>query len=175
MTALLLLTWLAIALLFLALGATVRSLRLLRARVDRHATEFAATRTAMRIAGTGTARIVLAADSGCPLCGAVAERLSRLADRLPAPLSLMTYEQADAWAGRIDTDRLPVVSDPVSWQEIAHLSPPVLLLVAADGEVQRLFLPVDVAGVDRVLNEWSLAMNRGVEADAVHAGTDSVR
>ncbi|SNS63067.1 hypothetical protein SAMN05421812_101186 [Asanoa hainanensis] len=155
-------TWVALLLLLAALGSVVRDLRLLRGQVDQSAAQFAATRVALRmpnLAGVGT-RIVLAGESGCPLCVAAALRAAGVSAAAQVPVTLLTHEAADSWAD-VPTGALSVVSDPESWQVIGHLSPPVLLLLSAEGDVQRLVLPVDTAEVDRVLSEWSTTLRRG--------------
>lgn len=75
--ALLVLTWAAMVVLFLGLGAVLREVRLLRARVDSGAASGERVDITLPPAVTGgRAGLVLAVDSGCPLCiallGAVA-------------------------------------------------------------------------------------------------------
>ncbi|TMC04211.1 MAG: hypothetical protein E6J41_25445 [Chloroflexi bacterium] len=145
-------TWAAIVLLFLGLAATLREVRLLRGLVTRSPDGFvtAPPRLALgeRFAGGGGSRIVLAADTGCPLCVSAAERLARLA---PESL-LLTHEPIAAW-GDVG-GRLRVVSDQETWRTISHLSTPVLMLVDGGGQVRKLVLPVREDQVDRVVGEW---------------------
>jgi hypothetical protein len=155
-------TWVAMLLLLAALGSVVRDLRLLRSQIDQSAAQFAATRVALRMPGLadGGPRIVLAGESGCPLCVATAIRAAGVSTAAGLPITLLTHEDTDRWAD-VPTGDLTVVSDPESWQVIGHLSPPMLLLLSAEGDVQRLVLPVDTTEVDRVFGEWSTTLRRG--------------
>lgn len=155
-------TWVALLLLLAALGSVVRELRLLRSQVDQSAAQFAATRVALRMPALadGGTRIVLAGESGCPLCVASAIRAAAVSAAAGVPITLLTHEAVDGWS-EVPTGGLTVVSDPESWQVIGHLSPPVLVLLSAEGDVQRLVLPVDTAEVDRVFSEWSTTLRRG--------------
>lgn len=157
------LTWTAIVALFLGLAAILRELRLLRGLVTRNRDGFVTAPPDVslgeRFAGGGGSRIVLAADSGCPLCVAAARRLARLA---PGAL-LLTHEPGTAWEAL--AGRLRVVSDRESWRAISHLSTPVLMLVDGAGLVRELVLPVREEEVDRVVGEWDRLV-RKEEADA---------
>src|SRR5947207_16019677 len=92
-------TWAAIVVLFLALGAVLREVRLLRGLVARNPAGFSSTKPDISLDGEfasgGPARIVVAADSGCPLCLAVVDRL---ADRAPGAV-LLTHEPSAVWDG----------------------------------------------------------------------------
>ncbi|SES41615.1 hypothetical protein [Actinokineospora terrae] len=152
MTAFLVITWVAIVVLFLGLAAVLREVRLLRAVVGRDAGGFSGAadiELGPRFAG----RVVLAADTGCPLCREVAERLTDAV--------LLTHEPASAWDVGLD-----VVSDREAWRAVSHLAPPVLMSVGADGVVRRVSLPVRAEQVDAVLDDW------GVRGGA-HAGSDT--
>ncbi|MCO1581101.1 hypothetical protein M8C13_35650 [Crossiella sp. SN42] len=148
--ALLILAWLAIALLYLGLAAVLRELRLLRRQLTaRQAT--GADLAELRLPGSVTARFdgprtVLVADSGCPLCQFAAAELARHAAR---PV-LLTYEEADAWPDLPATVEL--VTDRAAWQALAHLNPPMLLSVTADGRIDSLVLPTTAAEVRRALH-----------------------
>ena len=145
-------TWAVIVLLFLGLAATLREVRLLRGLVTRNPDGFVTAQPELalgeRFASGNGSRIVLAADSGCPLCVTAADRL---AARVPQSL-LLTHEPAAAWTGV--ADRLRVVSDPESWRTISHLSTPVLMLVDGSGRVRKMVLPVREDEVDRAVGEW---------------------
>jgi hypothetical protein len=145
-------TWAAIVLLFFGLAAVLRELRLLRGLVTRSADGFAAAPPDLSLGGSFAdghgERIVLAATSGCPLCVAVAKRL---ADRATGAV-LLTYEPPEAWH-RL-AQRLEVLRDHDAWHAVAHLSPPVLMLVDGSGRVRRMLLPVREGEVDSVLDEW---------------------
>lgn len=155
-------TWVAILVLFLGLAAVLREIRLLRNEVRRSPEAFAAAPPELllgpRFAGRGR-RIVLAADSGCPLCHAVLDRLLALA---PGSV-LLTHEPEALWAKV--SGQLEVVSDGEVWRAVSHLSPPVLMLVDGTGRAERVHLPVRVAEVDTVLAEWQRIVVRG-HADA---------
>jgi hypothetical protein len=145
-------TWAAIFVLFAGLAAILREVRLLRALVTRNADGFATAPPELslgeRFAGGDGSRIVLAADSGCPLCVVAAERLAR---RAPDAV-LLTHESGSVWEGV--ADRLRVVTDLESWRTISHLSTPVLMLVDGSGLVRKLVLPVREEEIDRVVGEW---------------------
>jgi hypothetical protein len=146
------LVWLAIVVLFCALAAVMREVRLLRGIVMRDGKGFTADRPEI-ILGRGFAdgrtRIVLAVDSGCPLCVAATERLGR---RAPGA-TVLTHEDAAAWAGL--AAGLEVVSDRESWRAISHLASPVLMKVDGAGRVGDLVLPTRVSEVDEMVTEWS--------------------
>jgi hypothetical protein len=156
MIALMAITWLAIVLLFFALGAVWREMRIIRGLMvqgagDGFASAAVNISLGRRFGPDGEPRIVVAADSGCPLCLTVIERLSES----PASASavLLTHEQPEVWRHR--AGRLQVVSDREAWRAISHLSPPVLMLVTGTGTVRRLVLPVSELEVDRVLADWA--------------------
>src|SRR2546429_8202314 len=92
------LVWVAIIVLFCALAAVMREVRLLRGIVLRDGKGFTAARPEITLGpgfADGRARIVLAADTGCPLCVAATERLSQ---RAPGA-TVLTHEDAVVWAG----------------------------------------------------------------------------
>lgn len=146
------LVWVAIAVLFCALAAVMREVRLLRAIVLRDGKGFTAAQPEITLGpafADGRTKIVLAVDSGCPLCVAAIERL-----RLLAPgATVLTHEAATAWEGL--ATGLEVMSDRESWRAISHLSSPVLLQVDGTGRVGRLVLPTRVSEVDEMVTEWS--------------------
>src|SRR5690349_12625297 len=146
------LIWLAIVVLFCGLAAVLREVRLLRGLVSQDGKGFTAGRPEIelgaRFAGGGP-RLVLAVDSGCPLCVAATERLSQ---RAPGA-AVLTHEDAAVWAGRAGD--LEVVSDREAWRAISHLASPVLMEVDGDGRVRRLVLPTRLSEVDDMVAEWS--------------------
>ena len=146
-------TWAAIVVLFFGLAAVLREVRLLRGLVIRNTDGYSSNPPDIvlgeRLAGAEKPHIVLAADSGCPLCLAVIERIR---DRGSA-VTLLTHEQPAVW--RDVADHLTVVSDPETWREISHLAPPVLMLVDQSGVVRKLVLPVREEEVDNVLDDWT--------------------
>jgi hypothetical protein len=153
MVALYIVTWAAIVLLFFGLAAVLREVRLLRGIVTRGAGGFSASAPEIslggKLPGNGTSRIVLAADSGCPLCLAVVEKIR---ERGVAAI-LLTHERPEIWNGA--ADHLTVVSDQEVWREISHLSPPVLMRIDGNGSVRELNLPVREEEVDTVLDNWA--------------------
>jgi hypothetical protein len=153
-TALWLLTWAAIVIVYFGLAAVLREVRLLRALALRDPDGFTAAGPDLDLGaalGTGgPPRLVVAADTGCGLCVAVVERLARRG----AAATVLTHEPAPAWAGRAGA--LPVVSDREAWRAVSHLNPPVLMRVDGAGRVQRLLLPVRAEQVDAVLADWDL-------------------
>ena len=142
-------TWVAILVLFLALAAVLREVRLLRGMVLRDTHGYAATGPDTVLGPRFAGRVVLAADTGCPLCVAAAERVAALAPRSV----LLTHEPPSAWDGR--GAGLEVVADREAWRAVAHLSPPVLMRVDTAGRVTALVLPTRVSEVDEALREWS--------------------
>lgn len=159
------LTWAALVVLFFGLAAVLREVRLLRGLVLRNPEGFGAAEPELvlggRFAAGGPPRVVLAADSGCPLCQALVDRLSA---RAPGTL-LLTHEPAEVWTGA--GSRLEIVSDRESWRVIAHLAPPVLMLVDGTGRVLRMILPVRLEEADTALDEWHAAV-----AKEITGGTD---
>lgn len=102
--------------------------------------------------------VVLASDSACPLCRLVLARLADLSPRLPEPAVLLTYESDDVW-GPLPAG-IRVVRDDPSWSAVAHLTPPVLMLVAPSGEVLELALPAGPDDVDRALESFRTFYSR---------------
>jgi hypothetical protein len=146
------LVWLAIIVLFCALAAVLREVRLLRGIVMRDPNGFRAAPPEITLSprfADGRRRIVLAVDSGCPLCVAAAERLS---DRAPGA-TVLTHENAVTWEGL--ADGLEVVSDRESWRAVSHLASPVLMDVDGTGKVRRLVLPTRMSEVDEMVTGWS--------------------
>jgi hypothetical protein len=154
-TAFLIITWLAIVVLFLGLAAVLREVRLLRGLITREPHRYATSAPDIALGGRfargGGPRIVLAVDSGCPLCLAVTQRLAAR-DGTGPPVVLLTHEPPESWAGIAGP--LEVVSDRESWRAVAHLSPPVLMLVDGGGRVERLVLPVREQEADEVWDRW---------------------
>ncbi|WP_026422692.1 hypothetical protein [Actinokineospora inagensis] len=143
LTAFLVITWAAIVVLFLGLAAVLREVRLLRATVARDPGGFTAAEPDIDLGERFAGKVVLAADSGCPLCVAVARRLTDAV--------LLTHEPASVWDVPLD-----VVTDRAAWRLVSHLAPPVLMLVGSDGRVRRMVLPVRVEQVDDVLDDWGV-------------------
>ncbi|QFZ21258.1 hypothetical protein [Saccharothrix syringae] len=150
-TAFLVITWAAIVVLFLGLAAVLREVRLLRAAVARDPRGFSAAQPDVVLGERFANRVVLAADSGCPLCLAVSRRLTDAV--------LLTHERPEVWDTPLD-----VVSDREAWRAVSHLAPPVLMRVDATGRVARLVLPVREEQVDEVLDEWGVR-GAGVRLD----------
>jgi hypothetical protein len=146
------LIWAAIIVLFCGFAAVLREVRLLRGIVMRDAKGFTATPPEITLGpgfADGRARIVLAVDSGCPLCVAAAGRLS---ERAPGA-TVLTHENAATWEGL--ASGLEVVSDRESWRAIAHLATPILMQVGGAGRVSGLVLPTRLSEVDDALTGWS--------------------
>ncbi|MFB9683643.1 hypothetical protein [Amycolatopsis plumensis] len=159
-TALTILTWAAIILLFFGLAAVLREVRLLRATITRSTDGFVAAPPDLVLGPRFAGRIVAAVDSGCPLCLAVAERLAGLG----ADATLLTHEPRTTWA---DLARgLPVVSDAEAWRAVSHLAPPVLMLLDGTGRVRRMLLPVRAAEVDTAVAGWAAPEEGGETGDA---------
>src|SRR5687768_14802628 len=129
---LVILSWIAIVILYLALAAVLREVRMLRRQFDERAATTAAppaelvlpTSFVKRIAVPGGERTVLVADAGCPLCRHAAAMLADMATPDFRPV-LLTYEQPEKWSSLPDTVEL--VQDRDAWSSLAHLSPPVIL------------------------------------------------
>jgi len=112
------------------------------------------------------ARVVLAGDSTCQTCLDVAEALPR--HPRAADVALLTHEPAAAWPDRI-TGALQVVTDHGAWRQIAHLNPPILMLVARGGRVDRLALPVSAADAAATIGSFLGSPAPEGDADAAHA------
>jgi len=151
--AFLIVTWAAIVLLFFGLAAVLREVRLLRGTVLRGQDGYTSAAPDIELGaefgGDGGHRVVLAADSGCPLCLAVIDRLRYRGVKA----TLLTHEQPAVW--RDIADHLTVVSDQEVWRSVSHLAPPVLMLVDRAGSVRKLVLPVREDEVDTVLDDWA--------------------
>jgi hypothetical protein len=146
------LIWLVIIALFCGYAALLREVRLLRGIVVRDPKGFTSTAPDIHLGpgfADGRTRIVLAVDTGCPLCVAATQRLG---EQAPGS-TVLTHEDTARWAGL--ADGLDVVRDSESWRAIAHLSTPVLMRVAGDGRVTALVLPTRVSDVDETVTGWS--------------------
>lgn len=154
--ALLLLTWAAVVILFLGLSAVLREVRLLRARFDATAAAGERVDIALTPAVTGgRGGLVLAVDSGCPLCISVVQQVaSATSGPEGAEAVLLTFEPQEQWSGL--TGGLRVVRDERAWSAIAHLSTPILMQVGGDGRVQRMHLPANESDVVPVLRSWGV-------------------
>jgi hypothetical protein len=147
------LVWVAIVVLFCALAAVMREVRLLRGIVLQGGKGFTAARPEITLGpefADDRTRIVLAADTGCPLCLSATERLRQ---RAPGA-TVLTHEDVAAWDGL--ADGLDVVRDRESWRAISHLAPPVLMRVDGTGRVGKLVLLTRVSEVDDMVTEWSI-------------------
>jgi len=155
-TALFVVTWAAIVLLYLGLAAVLRELRLLRQRVAEETasgTQF--KESAIRLPAELTAgrpRVVVAAESGCPLCRVVLHELGVAATAWAVRPILLTYEPATQWSDV--SAGFDLVRDDRAWSAIAHLSPPALMLVDANGLVKRIKLPANEQDVRTTLDAW---------------------
>lgn len=168
-TALFIITWAAIVLLFLGLGANLREIRLLRASVLRDIHGYSSSSQDITLGGSFAEgigeRVVLAADSGCPLCGVTAEKLIEHSERSGIRAVLLTFEEPERWPAGIRA-ALDVVRDPQAWRSIAHLSPPALMRVSEGGVVRQLILPASGPDADRILGTW---MNPSTSKGDIHA------
>ncbi|MFJ3955825.1 hypothetical protein ACIPXV_38300 [Streptomyces libani] len=159
--AMVILSWIAIVILYLALAALLREVRMLRRQVNERAATGAASAELQlpasfvaRIAEPGRERTVLVADAGCPLCRYAAAVLAEAATSEFRPV-LLTYEPPEKWSALPETVQL--VQDGDAWSSLAHLSPPVLLTVGADGTVGSLHLPSSEHDIAAVLAVTSSA------------------
>ncbi|MDP4506851.1 hypothetical protein [Nonomuraea turcica] len=160
-TALMIVTWAALIILYLGLAATLREVRRLRAEVLALRTgggpSAAPALKLPTLAYDGQAeRVVLAADLGCPACDQAVMELVALAPGLEQPPILLTYEEPEVWGTAAQA--LTVTKDPAAWSQIAHLTPPVVLLVRPDGRVADLRLPVNGSAVTTALADWGLTI-----------------
>jgi len=154
-------TWVAMVVLYFGLAATLHRVRMLSA-------ELAELRTGGHVRATGvdlrlpalaaqdgsTTRLVVAADTGCPACHMTVEALAALAPELSQVPTLLTYEPPDRWPEA--AGRLEIRQDPDSWRVLAHLMPPLLLNVDADGRVTDLALTTTPDDIPRTLAAWGL-------------------
>ncbi|MFE5125102.1 hypothetical protein [Streptomyces sp. NPDC056669] len=161
--ALVILSWIAIVILYLALAAVLREVRMLRRQLDERAAGAAPPAELVlppsfveRVAEPGRERTVLVADATCPLCRHAAAVLAERATPDFRPV-LLTYEPPERWSSL--PDGVELVQDSEAWSSLAHLTPPVILTVGTDGTVGSLHLPSserDVAGALAVTNSTPL-------------------
>jgi hypothetical protein len=159
-TAVAILTWVALLLLYLGLAATLRKvnaltaeLAALRAGGDARAAGVQLRLPGLAEAGAPGRRLVLAADSVCPACHVAVAALDELAPRLGSAPLLLTYEAPEVWQS---ATHLQVRHDPESWRLLASLSPPVLMAVDAGGQVTELSLPTIPEDIVRTLAGWGM-------------------
>jgi len=152
-------TWIALIVVYLGLAATLHRVRLLTAELaalritgNARAGGIDLTLPALADAEASAARLVVAADTGCPACHMTVDGLVALAPELATVPILLTYGPPEAWqdaAGRLDIRR-----DPDSWRAVAHLSPPILLSIDRQGRVTDLALPTSPDDLPRTLAAW---------------------
>jgi hypothetical protein len=154
-------TWVALVIVYLGLAAVLREVRQLRAELA--AVRAGAPRAKLLdltlptlAAAPGEKAVVLVADSGCPACVGAAGELVRLAPELPVRPTLLTYEPPETWEDV--TGRLTVVQDRAASSQFSHLTPPLLALVDARGQVTELALLVDPQSVARTLWSWGFEL-----------------
>lgn len=135
---------------YLVLSVVLRDARMRRARAGGGA--IARPRLSASLVA-GRSRIVVAAESRCPLCRVVLARLGERVDEFPTAPVLLTTERVVDWHGV--PSGITVVQDAESWERIVHLIPPVLMQVAADGQVTDLVLPFDETDVDAAVARWA--------------------
>jgi len=152
-------TWVALLVLYLGLAATLRQVRLLSAELtalraggDTRTTGVDLHLPALAVPDGPAARLVVAADTGCPACHVTVETLAALAPGLPVPPLLLTYEPPQVW--RDLAGHMEVRQDTESWRALRHLAPPVLMSVDASGRVIDLALPSSPEDVPRTLSAW---------------------
>ncbi len=133
-------TWIALIIVYLGLAATLRRVNQLRAEL---ASLRASGRGGAQLRLPGYSGIVLAADSACDACHLAVTELS---SKSPSS-TLLCHEP---WEGTT----LRVRVDPEAWRRLAHLSPPVLMAVDANGQVTDIALPTNPGDVARVLKSW---------------------
>jgi hypothetical protein len=152
-------TWVALVILYLGLAATLHRVRLLSA-------ELAALRVTGNARAGGidielpaladpeapAARLVVAADTGCPACHMTVDGLVALAPQLATVPILLTWEQPEVWQDAVG--HLDIRRDPGSWRAVAHLSPPILLTIDPQGRVTDLALPTSPDDLPRTLAAW---------------------
>jgi hypothetical protein len=154
------LTWVALLLLYLGLAATLRKVNVLSAELAalRSGGNATASGVALRLPGLAKAdapsrRLVLAADTFCPACHIAVEALDDLASRMDKAPLLLTYEEPEVWQSATN---LRVHHDPESWRRLASLSPPVLMVVDATGQVTEVALPTMADDIPRTLAGWGM-------------------
>ncbi|WP_189171581.1 hypothetical protein [Pilimelia anulata] len=168
MTALWIVTWVAIVLLFLAVGAVARELRLLRERLDTAASAsdgYVAHPPAITLdpAVVPAGGVVIAADVDCPLCAVVADLAVRRVRAGATPPALLTHQSPDEWPAEV-VRALRLVRSDTQWREVAHLTPPAVMRVAGDGRVTELVLPSTEAAAREVLGRWLVPAGHDVKA-----------
>lgn len=155
------LQWVAIVVLYLGFAAVLKETRELRGQVSRLRSQLATVedggaeatqdRLPARVTG-GQDGIVVVADTTCPSCAMVLERLTTLRHSLVAPVTLLTWEPEEDWS-HLDP-QFRVVRDAEGWSVLGHLTPPLLARVDQEGVVHALHLPVTVEDVDSTLTTW---------------------
>lgn len=158
--ALVVLSWVAIVVLYLGLAAVLREVRMLRREVATATTswdprEVDEVVTMPGLARSGGPTLVLAADSSCPMCRLHTARLAEQHAHLDAPALVLGYQTREEW-GELD-DRLRYVQDEDAWQQIAHLSPPVLLLLDESGAAREVTMPSSRDEALVLMQQWGVA------------------
>lgn len=157
--ALLIISWIAIVVLYLGLAAVLREVRMLRRQVSELGLGLDDTPTddVVRMpphVAPGRS-LVLASDSTCPLCRLLLATLARVQGRIAVPVTVLGYQDPQEWqdfpAG------MRYVRDDEAWRQIAHLSPPVLMLITEDGTAQEVTMPSSEAEMTGLLHLWGVA------------------
>jgi len=144
-------TWVAMLVLYFGLAATLRKVNVLTAELAAIRAGGTAKAGGIRITLPGyEGRLVLVADGSCPTCHVAVKALNEVG--MHAKPVLLTYEPSAEW----EADALEVRVDSQAWRAVAHLSPPVLLSVDSSGHVAHLALPTHPDDITRSLAAWGL-------------------
>lgn len=161
--ALQILQWVAIVVVYLGFAALLRETRLLRGQVSRLQLQVstlggeAGARAEEeplpeRVTG-GRDGVVVVADTTCPSCALVLERLMSHRGHLRAQVTLLTWEPEEDWS---HLESVRIVRDAQAWSNLAHLTPPILLRVEASGRIASLHLPSGIEDIDATLTSWGV-------------------
>lgn len=152
-------TWVALALLYLGLARVLQELYVLRARVASLSTSSARTGGASQLQFdlalpselAAASSVVVAAESSCSTCWKVLTAVA--AHPAPSKPLLLTYEDERVWEPVADD--FTVIRSHSGWSSISHLTPPVLVKLGPQGRPEQIVLPVSAAEVTSTLDSWA--------------------
>lgn len=168
-TALIVALTVAVLVLYLGLAATLREVREMRRDLTLLGADIGRDRSLdMRLSGLSDpsepATVVAVVDQACPLCLAV---LDELEHRRHDPVPAVVLAHGDLAQLETAYPTLDIRDVPEAWQELAHLTPPVLMTVDRSGSVTDMQLPANQMQARDVLQRWSATASQTERRDDV--------
>jgi hypothetical protein len=160
----------AVVVLYLGLAATLREVREVRRDLSSLSADLGRDRSLdIRLSGLSDpadpSTVVAVVDQECPLCLAVLDELEHRRREDPVPAVVLAHGDLAPLETAYPT--LDIRDVPEAWQELAHLTPPVLLTVDRSGSVIDMQLPANQTQARNVLQRWSATAEHNERRDDV--------